>query len=411
MAFRNFLKKYKWIQHPAAGKTVACFGVLIFGMAGMVVLGSLKEAPAGVDWSEPKLKVQTMVAEPKDYPVFITGYGEAKPVEIVPVAPEVSGTVVAVHPELKAGGLVRKGEVLFRIDDAELRLTVESGMRRLAILERKREIAEQELERARLMLERERIGTRSGVEKAEKGYLSVSETENEVRKLIRTAELNLARCVVRARFDGRIRDAAVENGQFLVAGKRVLTIVNDALLEILVPIKSEDARNWLSFKENKGEGLWFSGIEQVRCDVRWTEAGAESGNGTWSGVLDRVVQFNRMTRTLTLAVRLYRKGNMTAGGLPIVDGMFCHVIIPGRPMKQVTRLPSWLVSFDNTVFRAVENRLVTTPVTVLRNDGGYVYIADGLSSGDIIITSRLTTALENTLLEQVGAPKTEAVLK
>jgi hypothetical protein len=85
--------------------------------------------------------------------------------------------------------------------------------------------------------------------------------------------------------------------------------------------------------------------------------------------------------------------------LPLVEGMFCSVKIPGRTLHNVFRLPRHAVSFENTVYIAVDNRLKTVRVNVARVDGENAYVAGGINIGDMVVTTRLIDPLENALLE------------
>jgi len=166
-----------------------------------------------------------------------------------------------------------------------------------------------------------------------------------------------------------------------------------------VPIDSRDAREWLLFEnKNNRKNEWFSGLKKMRCSIRWTEGGKEN---TWQGILHRIVKFNRNTRTLTLAVRIQPEieNRKETEALPIVEGMFCIVKIPGKMMHNVIRLPRSAVSFENTVFAAVNNRLKTIPVKIVRMKGEHIYISEGLEEGDTVLTTRLIDPLENTLLK------------
>jgi hypothetical protein len=87
------------------------------------------------------------------------------------------------------------------------------------------------------------------------------------------------------------------------------------------------------------------------------------------------------------------------GAMPLVEGMFCSVQIPGRTLTGVFRLPRQAVSFENTVYTVVDNRLKTVSVNVARLEGDFAYIAEGLNPGDTVVTTRLIDPLENTLLE------------
>ena len=60
--------------------------------------------------------MEAIRAQPVDAPVCITGYGEVHALNVVPISPAVSGTIVEIHPRLDAGEIISTGEPLFRID-------------------------------------------------------------------------------------------------------------------------------------------------------------------------------------------------------------------------------------------------------------------------------------------------------
>ena len=92
--------------------------VLILGILGMSMLASLKTPPVETKNSERPLRVEALPIEQEDVPIFITGYGEVKALNVVPISAEVSGKIVQIHPRLETGEMILKGEILFEIDPA-----------------------------------------------------------------------------------------------------------------------------------------------------------------------------------------------------------------------------------------------------------------------------------------------------
>ena len=220
----------------------------------------------------------------------------------------------------------------------------------------------------------------------------------EARRML--AETRQARCEVRAPFRARVKHVSLEAGQYVSPGKDVVTLSDDSLLEIRVPIDGRNARRWLIFESgaNSKKAAWFNGLSPVACSIRWTE---DRSGHVWQGRIDRVVAFNRENRTIIVAVRIEGRNAWASGKdtLPLVEGMFCSVEIPGRILKNVFRIPRWAVSFDNTVYVSKNNRLKTVPVTVARIQGEETIVSDGLQPGDRIITTRIIDPMENALLE------------
>lgn len=60
--------------------------------------------------------VRVEAAQAQDYQVMISSYGEVKPLEITMLAAQVSGEVVSWNPDFVAGGLIRRGDILFQIE-------------------------------------------------------------------------------------------------------------------------------------------------------------------------------------------------------------------------------------------------------------------------------------------------------
>ncbi|MBL6971890.1 MAG: efflux RND transporter periplasmic adaptor subunit [Desulfobacterales bacterium] len=373
--------------------------VLFAGVMGMGILSRMKTPPAEAKNGERPLKVEALQVEQEDILVLISGYGEVKALTVVPIAPEVAGKIVTIHPRLKAGEIIPKGEVLFKIDPTDYMIVLKTGRERLKILKRSQELAKKEHERVRVLLEKNSVGTQAGVEAAEKMILSAADLTSQIAQVLATAETNLKRCEVRAPFNARIKSVALEKGQYVTPGQNVVVLADDSVLEIQVPLDSRDAQRWLRFKKEKTEKAtaWFSGLEKVPSIVRWTE----NNNGqTWEGRLHRVVKFDQQTRTLTVAVRVDAETatKKNPESLPLVEGMFCSVKIEGRTLHNVFRLPRQAVSFENTVYVVLDNRLKTVPVKVARVEGENVYISAGLHAGDTVVTTRLIDPLENTLL-------------
>lgn len=423
-------------------RIVICTGVLSVGIVGMLGLASLKKPPAQTEREERALRVEALHVDVEDVQVMISGYGEVKALDVVSIAPEVPGKIVEIHARLEEGEVIHGGELLFKIDPRDYvsardsaRASVrqwENGIARLKKLyaidrdrlkniERNQELAYAEYERVQELFDKDSVGTRSGVDASERAANNAADLARQLEEAVllypiqireaesslaaayaalATAEANLERSEVRAPFSGRVKLVSLEKGQYVVPGQGVLTLANDATLEIEVPLDSRDARQWLRFRkgDRNGETGWFNDLEPVECTIRWTEDREEH---VWHGQLHRVVKFDQQTRTLTVAIRIEAQQALSEDpeALPLVEGMFCSVEIPGRIMDDVISLPRWAVSFENTVYVSVDGRLKTVPVQVERVQGEEAFISSGLNTGDVAIVTRLIDPLENSLLE------------
>lgn len=414
---------------------------VVLGVVLKVVLTSFQTAPQQAETTEPILQVQVTQVHPEDVRVTITGCGEVRSLDVTAITAKVSGDIVTIHPRLEQGEVIPEGELLFRIDpqdyevakaqaeaQAEQLKSTISRLRqqhsidrdRLETLGRTLELARSEFERDRALYEEDDVGTESMVNRSEISFNQTSDTYDQLAQMValnptrireaesgldaakaglKKAEINLARTEVRAPFNARIKEVHVEVGQYATPGGPLLTLANDSLLEISVPLDSRHVRSWMRFEETQaanGES-WFGKPEAVQCRITWTE---ETGGQCWLGTLNRVERFDQTTRTVTVAVRI---GGEEAGaggeGLPLVEGMFCAVEIPGKTMEQVYRLPRWAVSFEGLVYMAEDQRLKRRHVDIARNQDEDTFVSGGLEPGELVVTTRLVTPLPNTLLD------------
>lgn len=419
--------------------------VLIAASVAMLFLIRSGNAPAEalVPRPEEALPVEAISVQPVDVPVVIVGQGEAKAWRRVLVAPEVSGRVVSTHPSLIEGGVIHEGESVFTIDKEQYGIAVreaasqvaerETAVRRLTTewendktrlepTERKRKLAETQYERLRTLYEDE-VGTQEAVENAEQVFVNAADEMNQLENRIalypirideaenglETARARLAAAMTQLEktevvvpFTARVRNYSVEVGQFVQAGQRVAELVDDSLLEIHVPLDSREAQRWLPFAATVGDvasdSAWFADLRPVVCDVTWTE---DLTDHTRTGRLARVASYDEDARTVSVVVQVSGRDASFNGadGLPLVEGMWCRVAIPGRTLEGVFAVPVSAVTIDETVFCAVDSRLETRHVTVARRTEDVAYVSAGLEPSDVVITTRLVDPLERTLLD------------
>lgn len=353
--------------------------VLGVGVGGMLLLISMREAPAEATApkEERSIRVITIEAIPEDVVIRISGYGQTRPIRTVAIAPQISGSVVEVHPNLVVGGLVPKNELIFAIDariyetelaeiEAELarwnatltrhETEFRNDEARLVTLHRTLAIAKTKYDRAAELFD-QAIGNKSDMEEAEQHHNDTIDRVEQLEHQIalypirieetrqsmaadaarrERAQINVALAQVRAPFDARVTKLDLEVGHFAPAAVSVLELADDTALEIPVKLDATDVRHWLRFDHvtTPSNTAWFAALTQVPCEIRWVE---DTDGQTWEGTLHRVEQFDPETRTLTVAVRISSQNacQVDGQGLPLVAGMFCEVTIPGRTLRDV----------------------------------------------------------------------------
>ncbi|MCI5223708.1 MAG: efflux RND transporter periplasmic adaptor subunit [Candidatus Electrothrix sp. AR4] len=377
-------------------RIILCLLIFAGGFIGMKKLKSMKKPPEKAERKERALAVQVIRIQEEKAPVIISGYGEIISRSIVTLPAEVSGRITSVHKDLQVGAIIKKGEVLYRINEQDFRLNLETAQASLKSLSRDIELARKEYKRVSKLYQKNKVGTQSSVEKGERSVNAIISQIIQVEQSIAQAKLQLARCVIRAPFTGRVTELHADLDEYVTPGKNLLTLTDDSDLEVRVSLDSRDARDWLRFKPRKQNLSWFALPEKTACTVTWTENAATKAKGR----LDRVVRFNPRTRSLIVAIRM-RSDKAVA--FPLVQGMFCRVDIEGRSLDKVFLLPRSAVSFERTVYVVKDNRLRTRKVEMVRAEDSTAFITGGLEEGEQVIITRLENPLENALVKIVNA--------
>ena len=388
----------KRARPAVALRLLLCMMILAAGVGGFVVLKKMKRPPRHTEVREHPLAVRVMRVQSRSVAVTVRGYGQVRSRTVVPLSAEVTGRITAIRTPMEEGDVVNRGEVLLRIDERDYQIEYNSARDRLAILRRDRKLADDELRRVRTLYRQKKVGTLSAVEKAESALNAVADRIRQLEKTMELARIKLGRCVIRAPFTCRVTGIEVEKDEYVTPGRKLLTITDDADLEVVVSLDSRDALELLRYRGGSRPQGWFEVVEPVTCRISWTEDRKIHGTGR----LDRVVRFDPQTRTVFVAVRL---GRQQDAAFPLVDGMFCEVAIPGRTLEHVFVLPREAVSFENTVYLVKNNRLHTREVEVARVEEGQAIITSGLAAGDIVVITRLENPLENSLVRVVGSER------
>ncbi|MCG8617173.1 MAG: biotin/lipoyl-binding protein [Desulfobacterales bacterium] len=423
------MKKRRVIRNLAV-----CGTILLAGVAAMVLLAGMKEAPVQTLKEAPPLTVRTVRIEYSDYPVNIEGYGSAVCRDTVNITPEVPGRVYRVNPGAEAGLRVDKGEILFTLDtsdfdnelarvsarEQEIRQQIKNledrsriDLGRRPALERNQELARERFDRAQKLHSQGQVVSRSELETLETEWntqvLALKQLERQLtayagdirvarfqlaacRAELSMIRLNIRRCTVTAPFAGRIRDSLAEPGMQVQSGQNIMTLCNDDSLEIHVPLSAAEL-DTLFDRVDPGAG-YPEGILGAPCTVTWTETGRPV---PLKGKVARVIRYSGSSRTFLVAVTLDRETthpetrDATIPFRPL-EGMFCRVAVQGRPLDHVAKLPLQALHNGNTVYRVNGGQLEAVTVRMVRKTGATIFIGEGLSDGYRVAVSGVEPA-------------------
>lgn len=418
-----------WIRLPIVAL------ILLAGFGGMALLIALRQEPAQEAGAELIASAHAIHATPQTLAIPLKGLATARSPRRVELAPEVGGRIAEISPRLATGRSFAAGEMLYKIDDAPYKLAVAQARaeaerleamlagvdieeantkRRLEVAQRTLELAGRELERSRKLSEDGGVVSRASVENSEmlknQREEQVVSLENALklipnqRKLTRAqldaararlaeAELNLGKTSVTAPFDCFIDSENAEPGHLAQPGVPLAVAVDGSTMELATPLDAKEAARWLPVAPVASDENFYGDLPNDPIAVHWTEDPAVA----WTGRLDRIAGYAPETRTVIVVVTV----EADSGEIPLADGMFCEIEIPGRTLDGVFRIPAAAVASEDEVLLAVDGRLKTQKVKVLRRTGGDAYIGAGLAPDDIVLVTRPSIALDGALIEPV----------
>jgi len=342
--------------------------------------------------------VRAVTVQPADFEFEATARGTVMPRSETELIAEVSGRVIELSQSLVTGGFFKEDDVLLRIDPLDYEIALEQASAQVQRATSELATASKNYERQRNLSKRQ--STSESLEDDARNRLQMAEAaQREARARLASAERDLERTVVKAPYDGRVRTEQVDLGQFLNRGSRLARLYAIDAAEVRLPIK-DDELAFLNISLRDGSA-W-----EKRPSVSLSAEFAGAVH-RWTGEIVRTEgELDPKTRMIQLVASVadpYR-----AGTTPLPVGLFVDAVITGGVQPNIVRLPRGaMVSPSEVYIVDSSERLVRRTVNVLRSQGDFVYINDGLLRGDRVCLSRLATAMpgmkvrvENT--EEVG---------
>jgi len=351
----------------------------------------------------PIVFVETVVAG--SGPILVFGSGTVRPHWEIDVAPEVSGKIVAVSPNLQSGGHVSAGEVLVRIDPADYENLVQQAeadvaTQRVTLLQ-----AEEEANIARAEYEQFRAReSRRGNGAAPPSPLVLREPQLQAARAalaraeaqLRDAELVLSRTVVTSPFAGRVRIEVADVGRIVAPGQSLGQIYASDAVEVVVPVSDDDA----ALIPN----LWSL---QAGDDDRSIPATVTIEYGAWSffweGYVDRAeTALDEQSRTINVVVRVpdpFGQGQAVKGESeaeappPLLVGQFAQVAIDGLELAEYFILPRRALRLGDDVWAiTADGRVQIVAVDVLQETDEEIFVIGDFTDGQLVIVAGITVA-------------------
>ena len=327
----------------------------------------------------PTLLVDVALAQREPVTFTVHSQGVVTPRTRTTLVSEVSGQIAEVSPAFVSGGFFNKGDVLVRIDPRHYqtafkraRSEVAKARTKVATEHALAGYAYQDWQRLRELNASERPASDLALRKPQlaEAVAALEFAEADLEK----ATEDLDRTVIRAPYDGMVREKRADVGQYVNVGAQLAETFATDYAEVRLPLPQVD----LQYLDLPGpDSDAFLPVE-LSADIGGVRR-------TWHG---RIVRsegvFDAESRVLHVVAQVddpYGQGG--DGGEPLRIGTFVTAEIEGREGGSLFVIPRhslqrgetlWMVGDDMTI----QPRLLE----IVRADEQFSYVTTGLSDGE-----------------------------
>ena len=328
------------------------FIVIVLIIAGLVtyrlIENSEKDAENALSQRRVDSKIYGMVVTGKPFSDFLSLSGSIEPNEVIGLRSEISGIVEELN--FSEGGNVSKGQLLIKINDAELKA-------QLAQAKTANSLAEENERRAKLLLEKEAI--------SQEEYDIASADYRTTESQIQLIAAQLTKTAIRAPFSGTIGLRNISQGSYITPTTDIaqLVDVSKVKLEFAIPERyATEVKNGIS--------------------VRFTVQGTNAAFTAKIYAVEPLVE----TATRTLRVRALADNRDSR----LIPGTFANVIFPLGTIENGLLVPAEaLIPIQNGKKIFIKKDGVAKEILVetgARTDAD-VLVSKGLNEGDTVLTS------------------------
>ena len=420
-----------------------CFRFIANLLICAAILGGAIYAVIWINATEPvaeKLKttrksaalVETIIVKRGTYAPQLSVLGTVQAAQQINLRPRVNGQLVELTSEFTPGGMVKKGDLLLRIDEADFENALSISQSELDQAEASMEIeqARQKLAAKELkLLEGSIDQTNRGLVMREPQLASIKAQVSAAKAAVERAKLNLERTKIYAPFDAQVLSRTVDIGSQVGPGDDLGRLVGleEYWIMATVPVRS---LRWVQFPESAGEetpnpettlsSTAGPNLEAPRAlDDRVPTRGEPGQDGSsvtlrnpdaWGVDVQRHGKVARLIGTLDQQTRLARVLITVTDPLglesdvpPLILGTLLETKIEGKPIEDVVRIERSYVRNQDTIWVMKNDKLEIRETDIVFRDAEHAYVRSGLEDGDEVVTSTLATVAPGVGLKKIGA--------
>jgi RND family efflux transporter MFP subunit len=369
-------------------------GIVIVGVLIALAFIMLRKRPQRKEQEIPAPLVNVEQLNVQDIQMVIRGYGTVSPKVQVEIVPEVPGKIVSIHPQFKAGGMIRAKEQILQIDPRDYDLAVQQANAAVAEAQVRLDTETAEAQVARSEWEQLHPNTEpsSALVLREPQIRRATAALQSATAQMKTAKLKLERTGLSLPFDALIISERVDLGQYVVVGQSLGVAYGIESVEIVVPLEDEE----LAWFDILGNPVSLNGNKSTtRHTLAKVKADFAGSEHTWIGNVVRTTgQVDKTSRMVSVVVEVTEPFDTSDGRPPLLPGIFAEVIIEGNILSNVVAVPRDAIRQGNRIWLVNNGRLHIRHLEIVRADKDFAYVMSGLEDNAVIVVSSLDVVTE-----------------
>ena len=344
--------------------------------------------------------VRVMEVNSSSTTLVVGSQGKVQAAQPANLAAATAGPVAWISPAMQAGGFVKKGEILLKLETSDyetMRARSEATMRQA---QAEAQHAAREYERMQ-ELARQRLASQSQLQDAQRLAEVSSARLADAEANNKQAELDLGRAEIKAPFDAVINSRDVELGQYVNKAQSVGVLYGADVVEVRVPL----AIRQLGYLQVP---LGLRGELPEKQAPKVTITGNYGGvEHQWHGKLVRIeATIDPNSNTVQTIIRVPQPlaeagfSEKQKDVIPLPIGLYVNAAINGRTIDDIISLPRSVIRNNNQVLVVdAENKMYFRDVEIFRLEEKQVLISGGLLPGERICVSPIQAVVDGMVVQ------------
>lgn len=352
--------------------------VLLLAYLAMGYLSSMKTTPESKPRKDSKLFVRAQQVNYETNSAVISATGRLSSQEVVDLSAEVQGQVLSGNVLLKAGTKFKKGQLLVKIFDEEVKNNLKASKSRFmnniaSILPDIRIDYPESYSKYESFFNSIKIDNPlpelPGVDsEKEKVFLASRNILNDYYS-IKSSEVRVNRYKMFAPFDGTFTNVFMEVGSVANMGSRIASMIRTDKLELSVPVETQDI-------------YWINIGDKVT-------ASTQDGMHSWNGVVVRKSGFvDPGTQSIAVYVNL-----TPSPGNPLYQGQYLRATFANKTIENSIEIPRNAI-FDKDKVYIVDDGVLVAKEVIIHKMTSKTVIFSGLDEKSMVVTEPLINVTE-----------------